>query len=838
MATNNLVSSGGRLRLRSTDALFHGRGLNVHTQGFSFSQASFNAWAAAGVKLIRLLFEPRDIETAVGVYDQTQLNHIHTSIQRARDATGGPINIVLCPLINSPVWSEAPNRLPDHWINVAGTGPRTPVGEWNTASMFDCLCSHGEGYLTKVMTEFRDYANVVGTDGCNEPDRSSAAPIHRGINRLLGWLRAADGGTEKLWFLVTNMYSSQSAATADNLWSAIDDWSRCVMQLHTYFAPQAPDDDGWNAPNGLRSADNGTHWNGGPEATSYSTANKAAFALHFASWKAEAEARGVPWGLGEAGVQHTKADAAQRLAWARDVKEAAQTAGAAYLLGWIGADNYSQDIWSSSDAMVMRPEYVELMTFTATDPTPGQAPTTPPTVVGYGALGATPNNASASMTATGMTLPSGVVAGDLLLMFVYFDTGSTTSGQSITTPAGWTLLLDTNSLTQGQFLRVYAKVAGGAEGAPPSPTFVGASTGTSTGGTGLCRVGAYRGVDVSNFPTSVLAGSSSGNTFTSLQNIGTIQGFTPTSDDVLVVVYGGKKDDWTSVATLTGDALTWAEGFESASTVSGDAGFVVDTAPVDGPPVAITGKTFTVTGGGVAHGLGRMLALRPGAGAPTVSGSTSISGGGVVTAAGRKGALSDADVSGGGAVAATGARAAAGDADVSGGGVVAAEGMKAASGAAAVSGGGEVVATGAPDAVSAVAVSGGGEVAASGQKGAVGDADVSGGGFVDARGVAVRPAQPGPVVVPQPSLEVVVAQFFTPGTVVDVVALTNANRPVWAHERKVRGRRVRVRPRQTPVASATADVLGTATFAGLMPGWYWIVGERDGVIRRVSRKVV
>lgn len=379
--TNNLVSSGGRLRLASDNTLFSGAGLNVQTNGFSFGQTTFNAWYTGGVRLIRLAFWPRGIETGTNTYSQTELNHIHTSIQRANNAG---IQVMICPLINSPVWgtngAEALLRLPDHWLNngaVNPTGPATPFGEFSTASHFDCLVSHGQNYITKIMTEFRDYANVIGFDGCNEPDSGNAGKVHRGIERLLGWYRAAENSTQKLYFLPTTIYSSQAADTTDEDWDAITDWTRCVLHYHCYFAPQGTGDDGYeNDGRKLRDTNAGTFWNGATEASAYATSQANALnshGLHFDNWQAFALAKGVPWGIGEAGVQRTKTTEAQRVAWAEHIRDAAIAADAAYFLGWIGADYLTQDLWSSNGnaqgaSQFLRAEYDALMDFMPTEP--------------------------------------------------------------------------------------------------------------------------------------------------------------------------------------------------------------------------------------------------------------------------------------------------------------------------------------------------------------------------------------------------------------------------------------------------------------------------------------
>lgn len=244
---------------------------------------------------------------------------------------------------------------------------------------------------------------------------------------------------------------------------------------------------------------------------------------------------------------------------------------------------------------------------------PPAPPASPADIVGVGALGVTPNSATAAMTATGQTYPAGIEADDVALMFTYFDGGAVVSGMSITAPAGYSQLVDLPHQANGNMLRIYGKVLDGTEDgtAAPSPTFNGGTTGTS-GAVGECRVVVVRDADISAFPGSVLAGVSGGNGFTNQQNMGAIAGFTPTSDNAHVFVFAGKKATFTSIALLTGDGLTWTEQFESPTTNASDAGMVLNTAPIEGAAVAIANKTFTVTGGSTANGLGIMFAIRPG----------------------------------------------------------------------------------------------------------------------------------------------------------------------------------------------------------------------------------
>lgn len=444
------------------------------------------------------------------------------------------------------------------------------------------------------------------------------------------------------------------------------------------------------------------------------------------------------------------------------------------------------------------------------------------------------------MTATGMTLPAGVVEGDFLLMYVFFDMGASTSG-SITNPTGWATFLDLPHTANGDMWRVLYKVVGAGEGALASPTFNGATTGTS-GGVGLCRVVAYSGVDTSALPSSALAGSSGGNGFTNQQNMGAIAGFTPTSPDVRVCVFAGKKDDWTSVATLTGDGLTWTEDFESVTTNASDAGMVLDSAPIVGAPVAITNKTFTVTGGATANGLGRMFALKPAA----VTTTTHELGGVIAGSGSVSGALS-VDEALGGAVA--GAGTVAGDlatdraleGAVEGQGALAGdlavtsdlEGSVA--GAGTLAGDLTVVPPGPVTHELGGAVEGAGVVAGDLSVDQALEGTVAGAGGLSGDLSVVVPVEPTPVLV-------VESPRFDPGCVVDVVLITPANAQPWAHEHReerpgLPSRIVSERPRQAPVASGVADAFGVARFEGLPDGRYWIVGERGGVVRRVARWV-
>ncbi len=77
----------------------------------------------------------------------------------------------------------------------------------------------------------------------------------------------------------------------------------------------------------------------------------------------------------------------------------------------------------------------------------------------------TTSNGSTATTATAdATLPTGITAGDRLIMFV-------TVGGNMSTPSGWTLLVNASSIPQ---VSVFHKVADGSEGSVVSLTSVNA----------------------------------------------------------------------------------------------------------------------------------------------------------------------------------------------------------------------------------------------------------------------------------------------------------------------------------------------------------------------------
>lgn len=374
-STSNSVYSFDGMLWKTEDNSLLGPGLNLHTMWFSFPQAAFDNWAAEGVEWVRLLFWPKGIETAPGVYNEVALSYVKESAARAKLAG---IKVLLCPFANTPVWgtngAEAVARLPSHWLNNGGvnpTGPATPFGEFTGDILFNVFCSHAEGYVRHIMQEVAvPDDNVFAMGLVNEPDCETAGQVQRGTERMLAWLRDEDNGSDKLWFVATGRYSSQSSAAMYNEWSAITVWDNVVLIEHSYAVPQASGDDMYDATTGVREAPLGKYWNatdnvGSPNATSYSTAHKDSFLLHFDSHADFAASVGIPWVLEELGVRHNQVGttAAMRLQWAIDIRDAAQTKRCASVCLWLGTEEFEQDEWGSNNGAPMRDDYAAILAF-------------------------------------------------------------------------------------------------------------------------------------------------------------------------------------------------------------------------------------------------------------------------------------------------------------------------------------------------------------------------------------------------------------------------------------------------------------------------------------------
>lgn len=199
------------------------------------------------------------------------------------------------------------------------------------------------------------------------------------------------------------------------------------------------------------------------------------------------------------------------------------------------------------------------------------------------------NNASVTPTMPGSVSPR---PGTLILINAY-GRGSGT----LVAPAGYSAAFNvqyTTSATSTQ--AVFYKIANGDE-ADPTVTYTGGSAGDDV----IAAVIVVTGADTIAPIPQVGATSPNG----SASNIGPITGITVAANNAVVFV-GGRRDDWTSVATLgASGGFTYTEIDDtSISTGGNDAGMVWDYSINGGSPAATGSKTYTVTGGSANPGGG------------------------------------------------------------------------------------------------------------------------------------------------------------------------------------------------------------------------------------------
>lgn len=194
-------------------------------------------------------------------------------------------------------------------------------------------------------------------------------------------------------------------------------------------------------------------------------------------------------------------------------------------------------------------------------------------------------------------LPAGMSLGDYMICRVY--SREATDG-TIAISKGWRELY--NERSSGGLLAVFGRVYQTGDAAP---TFT--LGGHAAGDDITAQIAAWRHVNTAR-PIGVKGTIATNG---SAQNIGAIAGITLGPKGMLIVV-GGKLDDWTSVATLAQTGMTFVEIGETSLTTGNDAGAVWDYGTVDaGTALAVSAKTFTVTGGANAAGKGVMFSLNP-----------------------------------------------------------------------------------------------------------------------------------------------------------------------------------------------------------------------------------
>lgn len=285
-------------------------------------------------------------------------------------------------------------------------------------------------------------------------------------------------------------------------------------------------------------------------------------------------------------------------------------------------------------------------------------------------------------------IPAGMTAGDCMVCFCYSD--ESTDG-SHTMPAGWDQIFQSAATSSGTMSAWFRAWQSG--DAAPTVTLVNHVGGTS-GNTAIANIIGVRGADdasVAAFIHQLGARTVTG----SNQDVFVTTGSPSVDDGEAGFVFGGKADDWTSVATLSGNSLTWAEQVEQDSTSGADAGLVVDSfINASGSAQTLTDKQFAVTGGVGANGIGGWFIIEPAPVVTIVEGAATLSGSGALNASALVQVRGAAALSGAGALNAAGMVQVQGAAALSGAGALSAAAMVQVQAAATLTGVGDLVASG------------------------------------------------------------------------------------------------------------------------------------------------
>lgn len=226
------------------------------------------------------------------------------------------------------------------------------------------------------------------------------------------------------------------------------------------------------------------------------------------------------------------------------------------------------------------------------------------TYIGVGAAGSTDGGSNPTAT-----LPSGLADDDLMLCA--FWSREIVDG-SVAISAGWTELY--NNRSANGLLALWYRFRQTGDLAP-TITLTN-HTGGASGDDVIVQIAAWRGVDTANpfHELGVMYDSPNGQDIGTSDNEFAIPGVTVPRAGLMVII-GGKRDDWTSVDEFTenqsASGLTYIEISEPDTTAGADAGMVWDYAinPIGNPEVDILGGFFNITGGASALGRGVSLSL-------------------------------------------------------------------------------------------------------------------------------------------------------------------------------------------------------------------------------------
>lgn len=209
------------------------------------------------------------------------------------------------------------------------------------------------------------------------------------------------------------------------------------------------------------------------------------------------------------------------------------------------------------------------------------------TAAAFVAAGVAATDGNASGTATlSPGLPAGLAAGHAMYLFAAIRPGAgPLANVSVNTPTGWRLLRRFGGCA------LFGRIAGSSESSPTVSFTGGFATATV-----LAQIAAF-----SNASAAVISGADQLNTAT--QDIA-YPSLRVTQDASVLLYLGWKRDDWTSVATISGAT----EIGEPDETGGGDDGIVWDYLLSTTAPTVNAGS-FTVTGGAAEISRGAVVAL-------------------------------------------------------------------------------------------------------------------------------------------------------------------------------------------------------------------------------------
>jgi hypothetical protein len=199
------------------------------------------------------------------------------------------------------------------------------------------------------------------------------------------------------------------------------------------------------------------------------------------------------------------------------------------------------------------------------------------------------------------TIPGTPQAGDWMVAF--YASREATDG-TVSLPAGWDQRV--NDRNTGGLVAAWTRPWQSGDAAPTF-TVGGHATGSS-GDSNQAVIHLVR--PTTGMQLQFVGASTPSHNGASSTTVGPIDGDSLTvAANGIVFVLGQHRETWTSVATLSGDGLTWTQATDNSNASGADNALAIDWALSNN--VAVTDKSYTITGsGGSSTGSGFMLFLK------------------------------------------------------------------------------------------------------------------------------------------------------------------------------------------------------------------------------------